>query len=572
MAIKFKVGTTFGGKDETSRIFKRMGDSADKFGRRSKKAFGKASTAARGFKSVTKSILTAQLISKGISLVTRGVTAAATSFLSFDQAITSASSRFSDLNLETKKGQKTLEALKKTAREVGATTEFGADQAAQGLDFLALASFTAEQSMKLLPGVANLATVANVGLAEATDIASDSLGAFGLQTDDTAQLTKNFTRIQDVLAKTTTTSNTNLTSLFETVKSGAPDFIQAGQSLETFATFAGVMANSGKKGSKAGLVMKNMMVRLAKPSKEAARVMERLGLKVKDSNGNFRDAIDILGDFGEAIKNKGSADRTATVAAVFGVEIQTGVNLLLAEGTEKLKEYRKRLIDSGGAAKKAAGIIRSSLINRIESLKSALTEVSFKFFEDFAGPGKKFITGLTEAVRKFDVTPIKEFFGFVKKLAEDSGLIDLLTIGFENLGPVVKTMWGIAKPILKAMAFTIGTIVEGIKFIFNLKTKEEAKQAKKLEKERREDRVKRAETPRINRTLRDLQAFMNPNFEARMRSLLEDPNAEAAKSAVVNVNLETNVTGSNTPKVEQKVNGRTVDRSATGPNNVLATQ
>ena len=73
-----------------------------------------------------------------------------------------------------------------------------------------MAGFRADQAMSLLPGVVDLATVANMDLARATDIASDSLGAFGLMTEDTGQLATNFTRINDVMAKTITTSNTNM--------------------------------------------------------------------------------------------------------------------------------------------------------------------------------------------------------------------------------------------------------------------------------------------------------------------------------------------------------------------------
>lgn len=451
MAITQSVTTIFKSKDETSAKFNKMGKNAKKFGETSSRAFKKASRSATSFGTITKGILAAGAIQKAAGLATRGIGAATRGFLDFDQAITSASAKFSDLNLNTKEGQKTLLELKKTARAVGATTEFAADQAASGLDFLALAGFKSAQAMALLPGVVNLATVANVELGEATDIASDSLGAFGLMTKNTEQLTKNFTRVQDVMAKTTATSNTNLIDLFESIKKGAPAFTAAGQSMESFNALAGEMANSGVKGSESGTQLRNVMLRLAKPTKESGDLLNKLGVRTQDASGNFRDVIDILVDFEKGLKGMGTAQKSAALKTVFGARSVTGISILLKSGTQRLRSYRQMLIDSAGASKKMADIMRSSLINRLKSLGSAALEVGFQFFDAFDEQGAGAIDKLTKFVRRIDLTPlingikfvsntVSDLFSRVMRFGESSGIFAKVSEAIDALNPVFTTV------------------------------------------------------------------------------------------------------------------------------------
>lgn len=407
-ARQFAVSNRFTAKEGVTKAFGKMEKGAGRFGSKATKSFRQASRSASRFQDVTKGILAAGLIQRGFGRITQGVRAVTTEFLDFDQAVTSASSKFKGLNLTTEEGQKTLLRLKKTARDVGAATQFSAGMAAQGLDFLAMAGFNAEQAMAALPGVVDLATVANVDLGRATDIASDSLGAFGLMTADTTKLQKNFTRINDVMALTMSRTNTNMEDMFEAVKKGAPDFTKAGQSMETFNALLGVMANSGKKGAEAGTVLRNIMLRLADPSKEAEDAIKSLGIKTADAEGNFRDIVDILGDIEKGTKGMGEVQRTAALSTIFGARAVGGINILLTEGSDKIKAFRKELEGSAGASKKMANIMRTSLTNRLKSLSSAAIEFGFKFFTAFEKQAGGAIDKLTEIIRNFDPKPIIE--------------------------------------------------------------------------------------------------------------------------------------------------------------------
>ena len=427
----FAVSTIFKAKDGVSAVFGKMGKQAGFFGDDADKAFRKASRSGSRLGDIVKGILVTDVIKGGLRQLQRGLTAVSSEFIDYDAAITAASAKFKGLDLATREGIETLDALKSTAREVGATTEFSATQAAGGLEFLAMAGFNAEQSIAALPGVVDLATASNVDLARATDIASDSLGAFGLMTENTAQLTENLARVNDVFAKTTTTANTNMEQLFEAVQKGAPAFTAAGQSMETFAALTGVMANSGVKGAEAGTSLRNVMLRLANPVKEAATIMQDLGVQTQDQQGNFRDVIDILGDFEKGLEGMGTAQRTQALATVFGARAVTGINLLLQEGTDGLRQYRGELENSAGASKTMADVIRGSIGNQLAGLRSALIELGFQFFDTFKDQIGPAIKSLTEFIREIDIPAIRASFNsFLDVLNKFSPVIFGITAAF----------------------------------------------------------------------------------------------------------------------------------------------
>jgi TP901 family phage tail tape measure protein len=390
MARNLTIFTIFKAKDKISKPIRDISGRMQRTGKVSQRTGVKV-------KGMFKSFLGAQLAFAAMNKLRQGMNAVTQEFISFDQALTAAGAKFGDMY---KRGTEGFQQLKKTARDIGATTEFTATQAAEGLDFLAMAGFDAAQSMALLPGVVNLATSTQQDLARSTDIASDALGAFGLMTDDTGQLTENFNRILDVMSKTTVTANTDMETLFEAVKKGAPTFTSAGQSVETFNALVGTMANSGVKGSEAGTQLRNMMLRLAAPTKEAQGVLNKLNISTQDADGNFRDAIDILADFETATKDMGTAQKTAALSTVFGARTVNGINVLLKDGADSLREYRDQLKGATGASKELAEEMRKSLQNTLAKIRSGLTELGFKFIELFGDRIKLALNGISSLIEK----------------------------------------------------------------------------------------------------------------------------------------------------------------------------
>ncbi|MBR5421008.1 MAG: phage tail tape measure protein [Lachnospiraceae bacterium] len=79
---------------------------------------------------------------------------------------------------------KTLEAA---AKKCGETTKYSASEAAEALNYLALAGYDAAKSAETLPKVLDLAAAGGMDLATASDMVTDAMAALGMETSDLDQ-------------------------------------------------------------------------------------------------------------------------------------------------------------------------------------------------------------------------------------------------------------------------------------------------------------------------------------------------------------------------------------------------
>jgi len=398
MASRFSVEAVFKGIDRISRPVSRMANRIGKFTRKARvqlKALG--STVVNLGKKFTKILgigAAGALLAMNLALAD-GIKKGA----EFEQTIVNAAAKFPG---EIRKGTVEFKALEEAAKRTGKTTEFTATQSAGAINFLAMAGFNAKQAIAALPGVVDLATASSMDLARATDIATDTLGAFGLASKDPIKLSKNLARVNDVLAKTTTTSNTNMEQLFESIAEGGPVAKAAGASIETFASLTGTLANAGIKGSRAGTTLKNVFIRLSAATGASGRTLRRLGVKTKKSNGDLRDVTDILGDLDKSLAKFGTAQRAEILNKIFGRIPIAGVNVLLAAGSKKLQDYRTKLEGAQGASAKMAATMRDTLKGQVFALKSAFEGLQLTIFDLAKKPMKKFVEEATGMVRSID--------------------------------------------------------------------------------------------------------------------------------------------------------------------------
>lgn len=402
------VSTSFKAQDRVTKSFGRMSKGADKFGNRASKAFRKASRAGSGFGNITKGILAAGAVQRGLGLLEQGLGSVVRQFIDFDQAVTGAAVRFKDIGPGAANFAEQLKLIKDRARLAGAETEFTAAQSAIALDFLARAGFKSAEAMGSLNSMIALSTATGEDFATVADFSSDLLGAFGLAVNDTAQKIKNLNRLNDVLVKTANSANVTVEDMFETMKVGAPIARKYGASLEDVAAMTALMGNMGIKGSLGATAIKNIFTRLAAPTKEVTNALGQLGLTQQDlidKNGKFKDISNTMELIGERIKDLPQAKQLGVLSGIFGKRaLAGGANIV--ESISQIKEFTKILKESRGTAEATANILRKTLLNRLKALGSAATEAGFKFLSAFDKNGRDAITRLTEAVRKFDMGPI----------------------------------------------------------------------------------------------------------------------------------------------------------------------
>jgi TP901 family phage tail tape measure protein len=381
-------------------------------------------------------------------LLFQAIRTGADAMLSLDKNISAAAAKMGIFE----RGSKEFQDIRNAALDAGATTMFTASQAAEGLDFLALAGFKGQHAIMNLNGVLALATATQTELGRATDIATDSLGAFGLASKDPVQNAKNLASVTDVLAKTTTSFNTNMDDLFETVKDAGAVFIEAGGSMQEFGAIAGIMANAGIKGTRAGTAIKNMMLNLQAPTAAITKTLSDMGVTIDDGTGKMKPFSQIILEMSEATKNYTPIARNAAFATIFGKRAITGASLVFKAGAAEVDKYTKMLNDEAlGTTRKMADFMGGGLHGAVMAANSAFESVTIALGDGFQPEIDKTIKLLTDVAigaRGW----IKENKELLKLIAKGVVLVVKLFIAIKILGLVI----GVLRTIMIAWNIVTG--------------------------------------------------------------------------------------------------------------------
>ena len=246
-------------------------------------------------------------------------------------------------------------------RELGATTKFSAQQAGEGLLFLARAGFSAADSVAALPATLNLAIAGVLQLGEAADIASNLVKQFGLNASETV-------RVVDTLINTANSANTDVRQLAEAMKFVGPVAGALGKTVEETAAAVGALGDAGIQASLAGTNLRGMMAQLLGPTTKARDAFARMGVDLEDLDVEANSLADIF----ETLADSGLT--AAEAVQIFGRR-NVSAALVLATSTDKMRELTKANEDSAGVAEKNAKIMSDTLGGAALSLKSAFEEL-----------------------------------------------------------------------------------------------------------------------------------------------------------------------------------------------------
>jgi TP901 family phage tail tape measure protein len=263
--------------------------------------------------------------------------------------------------------------LSDAAKEMGATTSFFASEAADALNYLALAGYDAEKAIATLPKTLTLAKAGGMDLATASDMMTDAMSALGLSTEEV----DNFI---NEMAKTSQKSNTNVAQLGEATLTCAGAVSTTGQSLETMNTALGVLANNGLKSAEGGTHLRNILISLANPTSAATKELEQLGVQVTDNEGNIRDLNDIMTDLNNTL-SQSNGERTKQLGSIFNKTDLNAVNALLKATGGTFEQLKGQISDANGAADEMAKTMADNLQGDLVTLKSQLEAVQIAISE-----------------------------------------------------------------------------------------------------------------------------------------------------------------------------------------------
>lgn len=288
-----------------------------------------------------------------------------------------------------------LDKLRGKAREMGAKTKFSASEAAQGMQYMAMAGWKTQDMMDGLEGIMNLAAASGEDLASTSDIVTDALTAFGLSAKDSSHFS-------DILAAASSNANTNVSMMGETFKYAAPVLGSLGYTAEDAALAIGLMANAGIKSSQAGTSLRGAITNLAKPTDTVAAAMDKYGISLTDSSGKMLSLRELMEQLRQKLGGLSEAEQAQAAAALFGKNAMSGM-LAIINGSDKDFEKLAGAIDNcDGSSEKMANTMNDNLQGQITILISQLQELAISFGEILMPKIRDIVTHIQNFVDKLN--------------------------------------------------------------------------------------------------------------------------------------------------------------------------
>ena len=255
-----------------------------------------------------------------------------------------------------------FKALTKTAQRLGRDTSYTAQQAADAMVSLGRMGFSPTEIQASIDAVLSLARSTGTELAEAGDIAANSMRIFGIEASQMSD-------VADVLTVTANSSAQTLIDLFEALKMGGPQAAAAGESIRETSAAIAVLANMGIKGSLAGTALRKSFSQFAK-----VKVQDQLrsvGVETVDANGNLRKMAEIMRDIAKAMSTMPTAEKLAFAEDIFDIRGSLA-GLTLTANTDELDAMLAKLQDVEGVAADTAKKMDAGLGGAFRLLLSAV--------------------------------------------------------------------------------------------------------------------------------------------------------------------------------------------------------
>jgi len=381
--------------DEAEKSYDNTADSIDEFGKEVEDAGEKTA----GFGTILSANLSTAAIISGIKALTSAIKDVTTACIETGMEFEASMSKVKALSGAT---ETDFAKLTDKAKEMGATTMFSASQSADAFSYMALAGWNAEEMLEGIEPVLNLAAAADMDLAQASDIVTDYLTAFGLSAANAAEFS-------DQLAYAMSNSNTNVEQLGEAYKNCASTANSLGYSVEDVTAVLMTMADAGVKGSEAGTGLSSIMSRLATNTKGCADTLMEYGVAVYDSEGNMNSLSDILEGLEHIWANLSDQEQANLSKTIAGVQqysklqtIMNGVSETAQNGGKSFYDYAKALENCDGSAKSMATTMQDNLKGKLTILQSAMDALKTSAYETFDDTLKNSVDQATNAVGRLN--------------------------------------------------------------------------------------------------------------------------------------------------------------------------
>lgn len=273
----------------------------------------------------------------------------------------------------------------KAARDLGADVTLpgtSATDAAHAMLELSKAGLSVKDTLGAADGVLRMSAAAQIDNATAAKITAEALTAFSL-----AGTKANM--VSDLLASAANASTASMTEIADGLQQSGAVYATAKISIQDLTTGLSMLANAGIKGSDAGTSMKQMLIALENPPKDAANEMKKLGVSIYDASGKMVDFKKIIGQFETATRSLTAKQRDHALATIFGSDAVRAASVIVGQGVDKF-DALERVVTKQGVAAQTAGAYNEGFKGSLDAATSSGQTLLQGFLEPSLKPLTQF--------------------------------------------------------------------------------------------------------------------------------------------------------------------------------------
>lgn len=433
-----EVGNYVSGMKQAQSATDQLGNSTQKTAKSSEGAFSRLANMAQQNEQAWSTVSNG-LIGVGTAAVA-GAGLAVKKFADFDKAMSS-------VQAATHASSGEMDSLRDAAIRTGADTAFSAEEAARGIEELAKAGVSTGDILGGgLDGALALAAAGALDVGQAAEIAASAMTQFKMEGSEVGH-------IADLLAAGAGKAQGSVQDLGAALNQSGLVASQVGLSIEETVGGLAAFASAGLTGSDAGTSFKTMLQRLNPQSKEAAQMMEDLGLSAYDSQGNFIGLSEYAGKLQGALSGMSAEQRNAALSTLFGSDAVRAAAVLYEQGSAGVEKWENAVNDAGYAAETAA-MMQDNLAGDLEKLGGAFDTV---FLKAGSGPNE-FLRGLVQGAES-----VVDAIGRIPApvLSAGAAITGIAGAGMLVAGGLMKGIGAVAE--FKGAMDTLGVSVDGAK-------------------------------------------------------------------------------------------------------------
>lgn len=303
-----------------------------------------------------------------------------------------------------------------------------AQDAADAMLQLAKAGMSTGQIMGSVHAVLLLSAAAEISNADAADMVTKAMGAFGLKASDTGKIVDDF-------AGAANASQSSIQDVGLAMTQAGAGFKALRVPIGDASTAIALMAKNGIVGGMAGAALNVAFTRLANPTKKATDTLKEMNVHLFDSNGKFVGVRGAIEQISPKLADMSDKQRLATLAILGGTRGMKALQFVLGGGTKAWDETRKA-VEKAGQAQQIANAKTAGFNGAMSGLRSTLETLQITL-------GTKVLPKATEFIRFLERVAGAPSFTVAIKIVWQG----LLSLGSDLKKAISDALFGATKDI-----------------------------------------------------------------------------------------------------------------------------